>query len=89
MGRHYLCVKVILHAARSELAGWEGETLRVRLRATPEKGQANEALLALLAARLHLAKTQIALISGRTSRRKKVCITGLSKEELEQRLQRS
>ncbi|MEC3912285.1 DUF167 family protein [Sphingobium sp. CR2-8] len=53
-------------------AGW----LCARVRAVPEKGRANGALIALLAKRLDWPKTTILLESGDTNRLKRLRIVG-------------
>nr|WP_072343424.1 DUF167 family protein [Devosia enhydra] len=50
--------------------------LRVRVRAVPDRGRANAAVLALLAERLGLTRTSLAIVSGETARIKQVAITG-------------
>lgn len=64
------------------MAGWENEKLKVRLKAVPEKGEANSELIEFLADSLGIAKSQIALVSGQKSRHKKLRIRGLSKEDV-------
>ncbi len=59
-------------AKKTEIAGTYGDALKIRLLAPPVDGKANAALLDFLAKRLGLAKSQISLISGQTSRRKVV-----------------
>lgn len=44
--------------------------LKVRVRALPDKGKANKALIAFLAKQLSVAKSEISLVSGATSRHK-------------------
>jgi uncharacterized protein len=51
-------------------------SLRIAVTAPAEDGKANTALIALLAKRWKLAKSQIALVSGAASRNKKIRITG-------------
>lgn len=53
-----------------------GQVLRVAVRAIPEKGKANKALIAFLAKKLSIAKSDIEIISGQTSRLKTLIITG-------------
>ena len=81
-----LVVRVTPRAARDEIAGWQGDELRVRLRAPPVDGRANEALLRLLASRLSVPTSSIELVSGATARVKRLRVEGLSEEDLRQRL---
>ncbi len=72
-----LLVKVIPKASRTEIVGWEGDYLKIRVKGVPEKGEVNRALISFLADRLGIAKSQITLISGETSRLKRVKIDGI------------
>ena len=47
-----------------------------RVRAVPDRGQANEALLALVARTFSVPKAAVALLSGATSRQKQVRVAG-------------
>jgi uncharacterized protein (TIGR00251 family) len=79
-------LRVTPRSSSDELAGWQGDELRVRLRAAPVDGQANEALLRFLAGRLGLALRDVALVSGTASRSKRVRVEGIDAEELRRRL---
>ena len=46
-------VKVIPNASQNRIEGWKDGMLRIRLRAVPEKGKANEALVSFLAVALN------------------------------------
>ena len=50
--------------------------LKARVRAVPEKGRANEAVLKLLAKSLGLSASRARLLSGDTARRKSVFLEG-------------
>lgn|SRR5690606_24646155 len=50
--------------------------LRVKVRAVPEKGRANAAVIGLLAKRIGLPKSAFSVISGDTSRNKRLAIAG-------------
>ncbi|HXV73943.1 MAG TPA: DUF167 family protein [Sphingomonadales bacterium] len=50
--------------------------LKVKVRARPEAGAANRALLALLSEKSGLQKSAFEVISGHASRRKKVLVRG-------------
>lgn len=79
-------VKVIPKASRSELVNWEGDELKIRLAAVPEKGQANTELLRYLADILGLSKSKVELVQGEASRHKRVCIKELTLEEIQTKL---
>ena len=57
-------------------AGPDGDYLQARVRAVPEDGKANAALIALLAKALGLAKSSLTVSSGAASRLKTVRIAG-------------
>ncbi|RLC72272.1 MAG: YggU family protein [Chloroflexi bacterium] len=79
-------VQVVPRASKNEIAGIHGDALKVRLTAPPVEGRANEALIAFLAQRLGVRKSQVEIVAGATSRRKMVRVTGLSPQEVEQHL---
>jgi uncharacterized protein (TIGR00251 family) len=61
-------------AKRTEAAGAHGEALKIRVRARAVDGAANEALLDFLAGELQVPRKRCVLISGQTSRQKRVLI---------------
>ncbi len=65
---------------------WTSGGLQVRLTAPPVDGAANEALIALLAERLGVAKRDIRVVHGATSRQKMVEIVGMTLETVEQKI---
>lgn len=77
-------VRLTPRASREDVSGVfygaDGAALQVRVRAVPEKGKANKALLALLAKWLGVAKSDVTLASGGKSRLKRVHIAGSSDE---------
>lgn len=81
---YVLLVHVVPGASRTEVAGLHGDRLKVRVAAQPEKGAANEELLAFLARRLGVPKKALHLM-GMQSRAKTVAIHDLS-PELRERL---
>jgi uncharacterized protein YggU (UPF0235/DUF167 family) len=58
----------------------------VRVGAAPERGKANEAVLALLAEVLAVPRSSVALVSGGGSRDKIVELAGLEPDEIDRRL---
>ena len=69
-------------ARREGITGWQGRALRLRVRARPEKGRANQAALRLLADRLGLPHVALTIVRGAASRDKLVEVDGLSEDEL-------
>ncbi|MBK7766026.1 MAG: YggU family protein [Sulfuritalea sp.] len=65
-------------AKRTEVVGLHGEALKIRLAAPPVDGKANACLIAFLANRLGVAKAAISLLTGDTSRAKRVRIGGVA-----------
>ena len=81
-----IAVKVVPRAASDEIVGWLDGALKVRVMAPPQNGRANRALEALLAAALHLKKNAVTVATGHSSARKRVAITGLTRDEIVRRL---
>ena len=79
-------VKVTPRASFNQLVGWEGEYLKIRVKALPEKGDANATLLAFLSKELNVPKSRISLIKGHTSRIKQILFSGLSPQSLQEKL---
>jgi hypothetical protein len=73
-------------ARKDALRGEHAGALRVAVTAAPERGQANAAIVALLADALKCKAAQITLLSGATSRAKRFLVLGLAPEELRARL---
>jgi len=81
-----LAVYVVPRAGRNAIAGVHGEALKVQITAPPVEGRANAALQAFLAQTLAVRPHQVEIVSGHSGRRKLVRITGLTGEEIEERL---
>jgi uncharacterized protein (TIGR00251 family) len=63
-----LRVKVIPRSTKSEIAGEMADgTLKVKIAAPPEKGKANEAMIALLARHFGVARDAVTIVSGHTT----------------------
>ena len=76
-----LTVKAVPRAARSEIAGIDDEWLRVRIKAPPVDGKANEALVKFFAEFFTVPKGSVGIISGDTARLKRVKINGMTAEK--------
>jgi uncharacterized protein YggU (UPF0235/DUF167 family) len=74
-------VRLTPKGGRDALEGWTkaadgSEHLKARVRAAPESGKANAALIALLADALGVGKSAFEIVSGQTARLKAVRVTG-------------
>ncbi len=58
------------------IEGPSGVVLKAKVRAIPDKGKANQALIKLLAKSLRLPKTSMQLVSGSRSKQKTIKILG-------------
>ncbi len=79
-------VKVSPGARRDAICEWLGDTLKLRVRAAPERGKANAAVIRLLATHLGLPQHQVTVLSGHADRRKRIAIRGLAAAALAERL---
>lgn len=77
-----LSVKVQPNAKKEGIIGEHNNKLKVAVTAAPEKGKANKALINLIAKGLDIKPSQVNLISGLTSRDKKIHIKGIAPEDL-------
>lgn len=71
-------VRVVPRSRRDEVVGLHGDALKLRLAAPPERGKANRALSKFLAGLLGVAPSDVEILSGHTSRRKRVRVRGVS-----------
>ena len=86
-----LYVRLTPKSSLERIDGWDHDdkgrkVLKVRVRAAPIEGRANDALILVLAKALNLPKSRLSLIAGDTARLKTVEIDGLSDAELMERL---
>lgn len=79
-------IKVIPNAPRTELIGWLGTALKIKVHAPPVDGKANDILCEFLADTLNLPRRAVTLLRGATSRQKSVRIDGLDFAAVKQRL---
>jgi len=61
-------------ARRTEATGFHAGAIKIKLQARPVEGAANEALLEFLAGALQVPRRRCVLVSGETSRQKRVRI---------------
>lgn len=81
-----LQIRVQPKAKRNSIEVVEGSKLKVYVTTAPEGGKANDAVVALLAKSLGVAKSHIRILRGHKSRDKLLDIEGLSEDEIITRL---
>ncbi len=81
-----ISVRVQPRASRDRVVGFRGGALRVSVSAPPHGGQANAALLELLAGTLGVAKSRLRIVRGHAARDKLVAVDGMAGEEILRRL---
>ena len=81
-----LTVRAQPGARRNGIQGEHAGMLKVYVTQAPEKGKANQAILAVLSQELKLRSSQIELIAGETARQKRFLVRGIEREVLRSRL---
>ena len=82
-----LAVRVTPRGGRDAVEGWVRDdagraVLKVRVAAAAADGQANAAMIALLAKALGLPKSSLVLVAGQTARLKRVAVEEAGEAEL-------
>lgn len=81
-----LRLRVAPGATRPGVVGRHGDGWKVRVAEPPERGRANDAVLALLARTLGVPRASLTLVSGHGARDKVVELDGIEPDEVERRL---
>jgi uncharacterized protein len=77
-GRVRFSVRVQPRASRNEVSGLHGDAVRIRLTAPPVDGAANEELVKFLAEIFNVARRDVSIVAGESSRSKIVEIHGIT-----------
>ena len=78
-----LAVTVVPRSSKTEIVGFVGEYLKIRLAAPPVDGEANKELIKYLSKRLGISKSDIRIISGKSSKRKLLDIEGVGQSVID------
>ena len=70
-------VRVVPRASKSEIIGEHAGVLKIRIASPPVNGAANAELIKLLALTFDVSKDAVEILSGKTSKTKRVKILGL------------
>jgi len=69
-------------ASRNRIVGLQGDELKVALTSPPVDGAANRLCVRFLAKTFGLSRSGVEILSGETSRHKRLLLRGLSEEEV-------
>ena len=81
-----ISIRVVPRASRSEIIGMFDDTLKVRIAAPPVDGAANAEIIKLFAKIFGVSKSDVTIVSGETSRNKRIKIANLSQSEFEEKI---
>jgi uncharacterized protein (TIGR00251 family) len=77
-----LTIQTTPNAPRSQIVGWVGDRLKVKVKAPAVEGKANAELVRFLAERLGVRPNAVTLVRGETARLKVVRIDGVERVNL-------
>jgi uncharacterized protein (TIGR00251 family) len=75
-------VRVIPRSSKSEIVGELDGALKIKLKAPPVDGAANDELVRLIAKELDMPRSSIEIVSGHSSKKKRVCVNGVSARQI-------
>ena len=75
-------VRVVPRSSKSEIVGEIDGVIKIKLKAPPVDGAANEELVRLISKELELSRSSIGVVAGHASRQKRVRIIGRSAAEV-------
>ena len=76
-------VRLQPRASKNEIAGLQGSSLKIRVTAPPVDGLANQALIDFLSASLEIARRNVCIVSGNSSRTKVVEVSEVTLEAIQ------
>jgi len=79
-------IRVIPRSSKSLITPAEDGTLRVHLNSPPVDGRANEECISLFSRTLKIPKNRISIEHGEKGKRKRLRISGLSREDIMTRI---
>ena len=79
-------VKIHPRAKKNAISGELGDALKVSLTAPPIEGRANDACIEFFAKILNVPRSSVTIAAGQNSRNKVIRVTGLSADQVRQRL---
>lgn len=77
-----IAVRVQPRSSKTEIVGRHGDEIKIRVKAPPVDGAANEELLRFLAMRLAVPRSALAIVSGQGGRSKRIRVEGADPDAL-------
>ena len=75
-------VKVVPRSSVNQIVGFEGDTLKVKVKSAPVDGLANKDVIVLLSKSAKIEKKKVEIISGHRSKLKRIRFSGITKDDL-------
>ena len=74
-------VKITPKSKINKIINFDNDILKIKIKAIPEKGRANEELIYFLSEILNLSKSNIKILTGPTAKIKLIQIDGISQDD--------
>jgi uncharacterized protein len=74
----FLSVKITPNSSENKILGISNDTLKIKIKAPPDKGKANLELIKFLSKLLKISKSSIEIVKGKTSSMKIIAISSES-----------
>lgn len=75
-------IHVVPRAQRTEIVGFHGGSIKLKVQAPPVDGAANDEIVRFFAEALGLPRRDVAIVAGATSRRKVVEFRGVRQDQV-------
>ncbi len=82
-----ISLHVLPNAPKSQIIGEHNGSLKIKIKAPPVDGKANEAIVEFFSRLLKVSKSSIEILKGDKSKAKKILIHGLTVEVVQSHLQ--
>ena len=80
-------VRVIPRSSKAEIVGEHDGALKIKLKSPPVDGEANDELIRFLSKLLSIPRSNIEIVSGETSRSKRIRVSGVTSARINAILQ--
>ena len=81
-----LTLHVIPNAPKTQIIGPHGDSLKIKIHAPPVDGKANQEIICFFAELFKIPKSRVILVSGETSKAKRLRLEGLDAAEVREKI---